>query len=280
MIYKPQRVLMVSPEYFTVEYAINPYMKTPTGELQKIDSSKALAQWNNLKALYEKLGFEVFVIPGQKDLPDMVFAANQSFPFLDSKTGKLKILMGHMNSEKRQPEVRIFKKWYEDQGIEAVELESPYSFEGNGDFLIHPGTGEVLAGYGHRTDKKVFQEISQRFSLKIIPLELIDEHFYHLDTCLTILNQDTVGICREAFTPEGLTAIKKSFKTVIEISKKECLEHFAGNAHSPNGKDVILQKGSRDFVKTLQAFGFKTHETDVSEFQKSGGSVFCLKMMF
>ena len=50
-----RRYLMCPPAYFTVEYAINPWMD-PT---QPISTSLAVEQWTALKETYERLGHQV-----------------------------------------------------------------------------------------------------------------------------------------------------------------------------------------------------------------------------
>ncbi len=74
--------------------------------------------------------------------------------------------------------------------------------------------------------------------------------------------------------------IHEAFDHVIEIEHAENLACFSGNCHSPDGKHVILQRGSRHFLRDLAKKGFTPIEVDTSEFIKAGGSVFCLKMMF
>ena len=85
---------MVDPEYFDVVYVINPHMKDQVG---KVDHKKARVQWKALRTVYEKLGFPVEVLPGVPGLPDMVFAANQSFPFVTSE-GKKKVILSRVLS--------------------------------------------------------------------------------------------------------------------------------------------------------------------------------------
>jgi N-dimethylarginine dimethylaminohydrolase len=274
------RVLMVSPEHFRVDYAINPFMRTATGELQTIDTGKAQSQWHQLKTCYEHLGFTVDVLPSPSDLPDMVFAANQSLIFWESKTNKPAVLLSRMRSDQRDSEVAHFRRFFETQPYQVYALEQTRgSLEGNGDALFHPANGILWGAFGPRTQKEVYDEISQRFDLPVIRLALQCPEFYHLDTCFSILSASAVALYPKAFLPEALKMIHEVFPTVIELSYEETLNYFAGNCHSPNGKDVILQRGSRVFLKKLEEAGFQTHEVDTSEFMKSGGSVFCLKMM-
>ncbi len=88
-----RKVLMVNPEHFDVVYAINAHMTTADGKLNKVDRQLAQAQWREIKATYEKLGCTVEVLPGLPNLPDMVFCANQSFPFWNKKTNSPAVIL-------------------------------------------------------------------------------------------------------------------------------------------------------------------------------------------
>ncbi len=277
---------MVTPEFFDVEYAINPYMTSSDGQLHKIDRLKAQSQWNELRNAYSKLGYAVDVLPGVKGLPDMVFAANQSFPFWDHKKEQPSVIISSMRSEFRKNEVSYFEKYYSENKYTIYHLpldkfgeKSGQAFEGNGDALIRPGRKQIFGGYGFRTDKNVYNEIQRITNYEIFLLELKKEHFYHLDTCLSFLDENTIAIVPEAFTSDDLRSLKNKFANIIEIDIDEAKNNFAGNCHCPDGKNVILQSGSEKLIKSLHNHGFKTIEVDTSEFMKSGGSVFCMKMM-
>jgi N-dimethylarginine dimethylaminohydrolase len=274
----PQKVLMSDPKHFRVEYAINPFMKDEQGNLKKVDSVKAIREWNELKATYEKLGFQVATLPGEKSLPDMVFTANQSMPFLD-KEKKKSVLLSHMYSEFRRKEVNYFRQWYEENDYKIYTLENKGFFEGNGDALIQYPYRTVWGGYGHRTSKEVYREIVERFDLPVIMLNMIRPEFYHLDTCFSILNENTVVLQSEAFEPEALRMIHEVFSKVIPTDLEENLKYFCCNCHSPNGVQVISHKGTKKFRADMDKAGFDLMEVDTTEYLKSGGSVFCMKMM-
>ena len=58
-------VLMSSPEYFRIEYSINPWMV----EGVEVNLELAKDQWSGLKSTIEKCGAEVKVIPGNTVYP-------------------------------------------------------------------------------------------------------------------------------------------------------------------------------------------------------------------
>jgi N-dimethylarginine dimethylaminohydrolase len=272
----PQRVLMVNPRFFEVAYAINPHMRNQAGELNQVDSAKAQKQWQILHDTFQSLDLEVVTLPGQPHLPDMVFCANQTFPFRNN--GQTEIILSTMASPERRPEVEFFKQWASKNGI-PHHPPLTQNFEGMGDALWNYESGEIFAGYGFRTSPEVYTTLEKIVGQKITTFELKDERFYHLDTCLAILNKETAAYVEEAFTPEGLQTLRQSFTQLLRVPLHEATEQLACNMCSANGKDVILQQGATATVQQLQEHGFKVHEIDTSEFIKSGGSVFCMKML-
>lgn len=273
----PEKVLLVRPTYFSVEYVINPHME---GNIGDVDKLAAQNEWEHLKAAYEELGFYVHVEEGRRGYPDMVFCANQSLPNI-TKDGKKEVIMSVMNSDQRKGEVPFIQKVYEDSSYDIVHLdESRFSsFEGMGDAIWHFKKRLLWGGYGYRSSKEVYDVISETFDTPVIALELIDERFYHLDTCLCMLNSETALIYPKAFTDEGLELIHTLFPNVIEASKYEAEKMFACNATCPDGKNVFIQQGCVDVNHKLKEAGFKVHEFSTYQFLKSGGSVFCMKML-
>lgn len=265
---------MVDPEFFDVTYVINPHM---SGQQGKVDRRKARQQWEALKAAYESIGCPVIVLPAQPKLVDMVFAANQSFPFVDAQRNK-KVILSRMATQERAPEVAHFADWYRHQGYTLLTLKSDGAFEGMGDLLWHPDKNILWGGFGFRTDPKVYEEIAALVETPVQLLELIDPEFYHLDTCFSPITSEIALYYPPAFTVEGQKLLKTFFKDLIEVPKQEALVGFACNGDSPDGKHYLLQKGSPVTMRELSARGFQPVELETSEFLKSGGSVFCLKM--
>lgn len=273
----PTRILMVEPTYFSVDYVINPHME---GNIGKVDKAKAMREWETIKELYERLGLIVHQIAGQPGLPDMVFCANQSFPCL-SPSGKKQVLMSIMHSPMRKLEVGFIEAWYRENGYEVHHLDASQvtDFEGMGDAIWINGKRILFGGYGYRSSLSAYNVIREKFDVPVVAFELVTPKFYHLDTCFCSLNEESVLIYPAAFKPEGVEIIKKLFKNVIEANEFEAEELFACNATCPDGKNVVIQKGCTEVNSALEKLGFVVHEVETEEFLKSGGSVFCMKMM-
>lgn len=280
---KPQRVLMVSPTHFDVVSAINAHMVREDGSLNVVDKQKALTQWQDLKKVYEKLNLSVHVVEGVPNLPDMVFSANQSFPFVDT-AGKRHAVLSNMRNDVRHCEVEHIAAFLTAQGYTLHHLDERAKgcfFESMGDAVWLPGHRFILGGFGFRTDKREYTKLAQIVDAPVAVFELKNEKFYHLDTCLSVLNSTTALACPEAFTEEGWELLLSIFETVLEVPLEEAdSPNFACNAHCPDEKHVVIQRGCSNTVGLLKQHGFVPIEVDTSEYIKSGGSVFCMKLMF
>ncbi|MBI4853573.1 MAG: hypothetical protein HY819_17415 [Acidobacteria bacterium] len=273
---EPQKVLMCRPTYFEVKDVKNVFME---GNLGKVDFELAQSQWQELVNTFQKLGKEVSIIDAVADLEDMVFAANQALPGLDENNNPY-VLLSNMRHPSRRKEVPYYKSWFEERNYRVFTLEdSELLFEGQGDGIWHPAKKMLWGGYGHRTNLKAYEEIAKKLSVPIIALELHTNEFYHLDTCFCVLDPNTVLIYSEAFTTSGLELIHHFFQNVIEVTSDDASQNFACNAHVLDYKTVVIQKGAVSTVNKLLGKGFNVIELDTGEFIKSGGSVFCLKVM-
>lgn len=274
----PGNVLMVEPTFFDVTYVINPHM---AGHIGSVDTKRARDEWEKLADGFRNLGMGVTILEGQPNLPDMVFCANQSLPSID-QSGKRKVIMSRMHTDERKGEVPFIEKWFRDIGYEVHHLDPAEvsDFEGMGDGIWHFRRRILWGGYGFRTDLNAFSQISDILDVPVIPLELVDERFYHLDTCFCPLDENSVLIYPSAFNEKGLEIIYKLFENVIEAGSYEAEKLLAVNAVSPDGKNVLIQEGCKDVNEKLREHGFNVHEFRTNEFLKSGGSVFCMKLLY
>lgn len=275
----PRKVLMTKPIGYRVAYSINPHMSDEFGNLNQVDTDRAMSQWMALRNLFERLGLKVSVLDGQSHLPDMVFCANQTFPFR-KKNGETAFIMSHMSSNFREREVDFYREWAAANGYQVFDLQTTFSFEGMGDALWSYESDEIFGGYGFRTALEVYDELEKITQTTVHRINLIDNRFYHLDTCLAIINKDTALAVREAFGPSGWDLLNQKFTNLIEIPVEEAIHNFAGNMLCVQGTDVILHKGAVKTVSLLKELKLNVHEVDTSEFMKSGGSVFCMKQLY
>lgn len=267
-------VLMCSPEYYKVSEGRNIFMAASVGQ---VDGKKAMSQWREVKKSFEDLGCPVSTIDPVEGLEDMVFAANQTFTGLTRKMEKV-CLLSQMRHPARRGEVRHFEHWFRKAGYRIVRIkDDALTFEGMGDCLWHPGKRMLWGGYGFRTDPEVYTEVSKTFEVPVIMLKLVNERFYHLNTCFCPLTSEAVLIYPPAFAPESLELILKLFPIVLAADEKEAMTKLPCNAMIVDST-AIISRGASTAVRQIKAIGLKVLETDTSEFLKSGASSFCLQM--
>lgn len=268
---------MCSPERFDVAYAINAHMTDAEGRLKTVDRAKAQSQWEDLRRAYEAIGYPVDVVPAVEGLPDMVFAANQSFPYLEPD-GTPAVVLSRMRHAERRAEVPHFAAWYASNGYALRNLpEDVGAFEGGGDLLWVPGRRLLLGGYGFRTDLRALEAVAALIGADLVALKLVDPRFYHLDTALVPLDEERALFVEAAFEPAGRAALGEIFRGLLSAPTDEAAEKFACNAHCPDGRNALIDTACTATKKLLAERGFRVRPIDTSEFRKSGGSVFCLK---
>ncbi len=281
-----KRILMCTPEHFDVTEAINEFMVNRAGDevvLNKVDRCLAVAQWNYIKHLYLSLGYEVELISGPYGMEDAVFAANQSFPFLNLETGEKEVIMSIMRKPKRKKEVAYFEAWYKNEGY-IIHYLHDCCFEAMGDALWFPGKNLIISGFGstehHRTDLEALKQVAKITDIPVIGIHLTHKDFYHLNTTLCLVSHKTCLAYPEGVGVEGMKILRMLFENVIEVPKKEAYApNFACNAFSPDGKVVLIQHSCAQTITQLERLGYLVLRIDTSEYIKSGGSVFCMKMM-
>jgi len=265
-------VLMCPPTFFDVREVKNAYMGSP------IDRGRAQEQWQSLRHLLEKAGLKVETIDPVQGLDDMVFAANQVFVGHHEKIGKF-IVPSRMRYASRHQEVPFYVEWFRKRGYKIMDLKLEGEYlEGHGDLLWHPDHSCIWAGYGFRSSRggvDKFAEAMKDLGVPVIPLHLVSEHCYHLDTCLNPLNNEAALIYPGAYSADSLEALQGGWKRIHELSREEVMQ-FMGNGIVAN-QNYITPHLTPHLRGILESERLTPVLVDTSEFEKSGGSAFCMK---
>lgn len=276
-----RRVLLGDPAAFAVEDEHNPHMRAPDGSLRRVDRERARVQWQALADAYSAIGVEVHVLPAAEGLADLCFTANPSLVLPAAEGDGIEVWMARMAHDSRAAEVALHAGFFRAQGASVRELpEGVAPFEGAGDGLLHPGRRVVHCGVGPRTCRAAWQALAAaRPDLEFRRYRLADRRWYHLDTALVPLDESCALYVPSAFDAAGRRTLATAFREIIAVEDDEAAL-FAGNAHCPDGRHVLLQAGCPRTEKALRARGYEPVPLETGEFRKSGGSVFCLKQMF
>lgn len=244
---------------------------------EKINTKKAMQQWENLLNTYEQIGAEVTVIEQRKGLPDMVFAADQGIA-----RGKT-VVMSRFRHPERQPESIYYDDWFKTNGYERKYLPENHYFEGNGEAQMFNNT--LFVGHGWRSNESTISALKNIFpKQEVIGLKINNEHFYHLDVAFFSLSDSIAFYYPDAFSHDSKKVLQEKVPHLIPLSQRET-HAFAANSvalgeyvifQQPGFTDSLARSGTKSFEKKVKQLNKEPVRVDLSEFKKLGGGVHCL----
>lgn len=258
------RILMCSPDYYGIEYEINPWMSKHRGS----SPDRAHAQWRKLYEALLGLGVQIELMTPQPGLPDLVFTANAGLMF------QKHFYSSRFRHEVRARETPHFDAWFAANGYEVHTLPEGTYFEGAGDALFC-GTS-LFAGYRIRSDVQGHQHLGAILHKQVLPVELVNPYFYHLDTCFCPLAPGEALWYPGAFDVYGQRVLEANIPKLIPVVEAEA-NRFGCNAVVV-GKTVVLNAGCVRLAEDLAERGYVPVPVELDEFIKSGGSAKCLTL--
>jgi len=201
-------------------------------------------------------------------LPDLVFAANGA-TVVDGRT-----LLARFATPQRSAEAAVHRAWHERSGVlyGGRGLADPVAVnEAEGDFAVLGSV--VLAGHGFRTSVAAHAELAALTGREVVSLELVDPRFYHLDTALSVLADETIAYYPPAFSADALATLQRLYPDALIATEADAVV-LGLNAVS-DGYHVILSERATDMIAQLRERGFAPIGIDLSELFKGGGSVKC-----
>ena len=262
------RILMCPPDHYDVDYVINPWME---GNIHKSSRDRAVEQWQKLHQVLKDVAIVDLVDPA-KGWPDMVFTANAGLVLGTN------VVLSRFFHKERQGEEPYFKAWFEENGFTVYELPKDLPFEGAGDALFDREGRWLWAGYGFRSELDSHPYIAKWLDTEVVSLRLIDERFYHLDTCFCPLTGGYLLYYPPAFDSYSNRVIEMRIpeekRIIVEEPDAVC---FACNAVNV-GSTIVMNQISDSLKNKLTKAGFNVTETPLSEFLKAGGAAKCLTL--
>ncbi len=262
------RFLMCPPSHYDVDYVINPWME---GNVHRSAKAVAAAQWQQLQEVLAGHA-RVEQLEPQPGLPDLVFTANAGVVVDD------RVVLARFFHPERQGEEPWFQQWFASQGYRVTLLPADLPFEGAGDALLDRSGGWLWAGYGFRSELAAHPLLAEALAVEVLSLRLMDERFYHLDTCFCPLSDGTLLYYPPAFDFYSNRLIETRVPAAkrLVVGEADALA-FACNAVNV-GRSVILNQASAGLRQQLQTRGYDVVETPLSEFLKAGGAAKCLAL--
>ncbi len=263
------RFLMCRPDYFGVNYVINPWMK---GNVGRTASTSAREQWEALRRIVGSIS-KVELVEPQRGLPDMVFTANAGLLIGND------VVISHFAYRERQPEEKHFKQWFEDKGFKLHFIPPDLPFEGGVDALLDREGRWLWAAYGQRSSLESHPLLAMIFNIKVVSLRLVDPRFYHLDTCFLPLPDRYLLYYPDAFDIDS----NRMIESLVPEEKRILIDSENAVSFSANsiviGHTIIMNRCTATLCGELTSIGFKVVQTELSEFIKGGGSAKCLTLL-
>lgn len=274
---------MCRPTHYTVAYEINPWMRLTRQPNHRL----AVKQWNILyRLLTQQLGAQVRLLPPHPSVPDLVFTANAGLvagrlpaparlasPSEAAGAQAGTVIRSNFRFPQRQREAPLVERYFRRAGYRIVSLPTRFDFEGEGDALW---MGETLVfGFRYRSTAPAHAHLARLLRAEVLPVELVDRRFYHLDTCFCPLDASTALWYPKAFDRYGRKVIERLVEDLVSVSERDATR-FVCNAIVV-GRSVVLPGSFPQAVRRqLTRRGFRLYLVDLSEFLKAGGAAKCL----
>lgn len=230
------------------------------------DAPDALRQWERLMEITSCAGdVELVRVEPKLHAPDVVFTASAALMI-----GNLAIVSSFRHAERRR-EQPVYRAALARAGYATTFLRQTY-FEGAGDALFDRVRPLLYAGYGWRTERGATLQLQEIVGCRVLPLLLVDERFYHLDTALCPLSSGHVLAHMDAFSPHAQTMLRRAIEPgyLIEVTIDDALR-FACNALEV-GDAVVMHDCSRRLRERFHDAGYRVFCTELTEFVTSGAS--------
>jgi N-dimethylarginine dimethylaminohydrolase len=272
-------VLMSGVDFFSDEKAINPYMSQDA----PIDLERARLEHTSIREALETAGIKVITVPPPKDCQDGVYTANWAL------VRGNKAILAHLPNA-RKGEEAYARMVLTDLGKEVIDAPEGMRFSGQGDAL--PCGKYLLCGNGYRSDVAAQQFAADTLGYERIQLQTIpqrnwlgrpvinkdsgwpDSFFYDIDLAISVLREDLIAWCPQAFTKESQEIIRNLPLEKIEVSVQDAKKAFACNLVS-TGETVIMSDTAPAFKAAIEAHGLKTITPEIRELVKGGGYIRC-----
>jgi len=303
-----QTVLLGEPTFFSIQGGANPHTRNRWGLRKQVDGPRAKLQWQGLKSALEQHGVEVHLLVADAQCPGMVFPANAGVRLGDT------FYLSNLNPARVQEQAH-YRRVLEGLGISVEQLPLEIRFEGEADFIRvgdpsgNPGKGVYLfthgeicplhwvwrAGippyqwrYGFRSDRRALPMLRRWVgACEILPLELVNERYYHGDTALCPFgpNQEYLLVFLEAFSAGAQAALRSRFGDRLVALSAADAGGFAANSFQVavdirgERRTVLMMPDglSQQVYTQVRCRGVVPYPVDVSEFlEKGGGAVKCM----
>ncbi len=259
--------LMVEPNHFRVDYAINPFMHLD----DQPDPVRSRAQWLAIVAAIEAAGGTVEVLPQLPDAPDMVYAMNLGLA-LDGDSKQ--VVASHMRHAQRRVETPAAEEWFADHGFARRTIGRDgvgAHFEAGDAFAWR---GELVVGYGPRTEELALKHLAGDLGVSVRGFRIAHPGMYHMDIGFCPLDETRAMVCPAAYDDSSAAALLALVPEPLVLTEEEALTFCANSIVL--GRTIVMPACPDRVREQLQEWGFEVVVVESGEFIKGGGAIRCL----
>lgn len=260
--------LMCPPEWYGVEYSINPWM---AGNIHRSSRDQAFAQWKGIHNVLRGVA-DVRLLHPEPGAPDMVFLAHGAL------VNHGIAAVSSFYHPQRQCETPFLRNWLISQGFLVWETPRETAFEGQGDVAFNDNGTELWAAHGVRTCRAAHAHVADAWHVPVHSLHLVDPRFYHLDTCFTPLHGGFLLYYPGAFDAQSIRQIEASYPAEkrIAVSEKDATRMACSALNI--GRTLFTGEVTKELANRLFDAGFDLVQLELSEFIKGGGGAASLAL--
>jgi N-dimethylarginine dimethylaminohydrolase len=253
--------LMCPPEWYGVDYVINPWM---AGNVHRSSRDLAFAQWKGIHNVLRGVA-DVRLLHPEPHCPDMVFLSHGAL------VNHGVAAVSSFTHPQRRAESSHLAKWFDAHGFILWNTPRETAFEGEGDVTFNGDGTHLWAAHGVRTCRRAHRHIADAWHTPVTSLHLVDPRFYHLDTCFTQLHGGFLLYYPAAFDNASNAAIEAAYPANKRIAVSEAdATHMACCALNI-GRTVFTGELSSVLAQKLFDAGLDVVQLELSEFIKGGG---------
>ncbi|MGN6131919.1 MAG: dimethylarginine dimethylaminohydrolase family protein, partial [Nocardioidaceae bacterium] len=243
------RYLMVEPNHFRVDYAINPYMDPA----DQPDPARTREQWLGLVEAIRAAGADVEVLPQRPDAPDMVYAMNLGL--VVNRPGDDHVVLSHMRYAERRMETLTAAPWFAERGFST-------SYVGRDGVGAHLEAGDhfayrdaLVSGYGPRTEELALKHLATDLGVRVRGLRITHPGMYHLDLAFCPLDDTHAMVAPSAFDEASAAAALALVPEPLVLTEEEALTFCANSVVV--GRTVLMPTCPERVRAQLEEWGFE-----------------------
>jgi N-dimethylarginine dimethylaminohydrolase len=253
---------MCPPQWYDVDYVINPWM---AGNLHRPSRDTAFSQWKSLYQALQRIA-DVRLLTARPGAPDMVFVAHAGLV-----QHGIAAVSSFAHAE-RQPEEQPMRDWLVQHGFLIWDTPRETAFEGEGDVLFDDEGRGLWAAHGSRTCVQSHRHVADAWHAPVTSLHLVDPRFYHLDICFAPLAGGYLLYFPGAFDARSLEKIEAAYPAEKRIAVTESEATQFGCSVLNVGRSILMGTVRSNLSERLAERGFDVTELVLSEFLRGGAS--------